>query len=167
MELLGISLEEWWINFRQALRGYIIFFPALIVLMVISLLGTKLLGLPFQAHPLVQPLLETGESSLLWPLFAVGILIGPLAEELFFRGLFFPALKSRMSVFWAVIITAALFSTMHLNWAGWLPIFGLGILLAYSYEKTGSLLVPIFIHIIHNGLFLTFTVLAYELREVP
>ena len=164
MELLGISLEGWGISFRQALRGYILFFPALIVLLVLSLLGTKIIGLPFQPHPLVQPLLETGESSLLWPLFAIGILVGPLAEEFFFRGLFFPGLKSKMSVFPAIIITAALFATLHLNWAGWLPIFGLGILLAYSYEKTGSLLVPIFIHVIHNGLFLTFTVLAYELR---
>ena len=163
MELTGISLEGWVICLRRALRGYILFFPALIVLTVISLLGTKIFGLPFQPHPLVQPLLEAGESSLLWPLFAVGVLLGPLAEELYFRGLFFPALKSKTTVFRAVIISAALFATLHLNWAGWLPIFGLGILLAYSYEKTGSLLVPIFIHVIHNGLFLTFTVLVFEL----
>jgi membrane protease YdiL (CAAX protease family) len=164
MELLGISLKWWGISFRQALRGYILFFPVLIVLILISQVGTKLFGLPFQPHPLVQPLLETGNNSLIWPLFAIGILLGPLAEELFFRGLLFPALKSKVSVFWAVSISAALFATLHLNWAGWLPIFGLGILLAYSYEKTGSLLVPIFIHVIHNSLFLTFTALMFWLR---
>lgn len=167
MELLGLSRKGWGISLRRALRGYILFFPSLIVLMVVSLLAAKIIGLPSQPHPLVQPLLEAGESLLLWPLFVVAILIGPLAEELFFRGLFFPALKSKVSVFAAVIISAALFATLHLNWAGWLPIFGLGILLAYSYQKTGDLLVPIFIHVIHNGLFLTFTVLLFELREVP
>jgi len=165
MELIGISLKWWGISFRQALRGYILFFPVLIILVVISQFGIKLLGLPFQPHPLVQPLLETGDNSLIWPLFAIGIFLGPLAEELFFRGLLFPSLKRNLSVFWAVIISAALFATLHLNWAGWLPIFGLGILLAYSYEKTGSLLVPIFIHIIHNSLFLTFTVLIFELSK--
>ena len=165
MELLGISLEGWGVSLRQALRGYILFFPSLIVLMVLSLLATKIIGLPYQPHQLVQPLLEAGESSLLWPLFGLAILIGPLAEELFFRGLFFPALKSKVSVFAAVIISAALFATLHLNWAGWLPIFGLGILLAYSYQKTGDLLVPIFIHVIHNSLFLTFTVLLFQLRS--
>ncbi|HDL64115.1 MAG TPA: CPBP family intramembrane metalloprotease [Proteobacteria bacterium] len=166
MELMGISPAGWGISLRQALRGYILFFPSLIVLMVISLLATKIIGLPYQPHPLVQPLLEAGESSLLWPLFAVAILIGPLAEELFFRGLFFPALKSKMSVSAAVISSAALFATLHLNWAGWLPIFGLGILLAYSYQKTGDLLVPIFIHAIHNSLFLTFTVLLFEIKKL-
>jgi len=164
MALLGISAKWWGTSFRQALRGYILFFPVLIVLVLISQVGTKFFGLPFQSHPLVQPLLETGNNSLIWPLFAIGIFLGPLAEELFFRGLLFPALKSNVSVFWAVSISAALFATLHLNWAGWLPIFGLGILLAYSYEKTGSLLVPIFIHVIHNSLFLTFTVLMFWLR---
>jgi len=55
-------------SLRQALRGYILFFPSLIVLMVLSLLATKIIGLPYQPHQLVQPLLEAGESSLLWPL---------------------------------------------------------------------------------------------------
>lgn len=163
--MLGISFERWGRSFRQALRGYIFFFPMLIILIVGSMEVTKMLGLPFQPHPLIQPVLETGNPAIIWPLFAIGILLGPLAEELFFRGLLFPALKRRLSVFWSVIITAALFSSLHLNWAGWLPIFGLGILLAYSYERTGSLLVPIFIHVIHNGLFLTFTVLLFQLRS--
>lgn len=164
IELLRMSRKYWKISFRRALRGYIIFFPVLIGLIIISQLGTKIMGVPYQPHPLVQPLLETGDPLLLIPLFMVGIILGPLAEELFFRGLFFPALKKKMKVLPAMIITSVLFSTLHLNWAGWLPIFGLGILLAYGYEKTGSLLVSIFIHMIHNSLFLTFAVLVYCLR---
>ncbi|MDP8214709.1 MAG: CPBP family intramembrane metalloprotease [Candidatus Euphemobacter frigidus] len=161
--ILGVNRKEWSRSIRQALRGYIIFFPALIILIIASLAITRLLGIPFQTHPLVQPLLEAGKTGLICPLFAVGILMGPLAEELFFRGLLFPALKRRLSVSWSVVISAALFSTLHLNWAGWLPIFGLGILLAYSYERTGSILVPVFIHVIHNGLFLTFAVLVFKI----
>jgi len=163
----GIIFERWAWSFRQALRGYILFFPMLVILMAGSMEVIKILGLPFQPHPLVQPILETGNPVIIWPLLAIGILLGPLAEELFFRGLLFPALKRGLSVFWSVIITAALFSSLHLNWAGWLPIFGLGILLAYSYERTGSILVPIFIHMIHNALFLTLTVLLFQLKEVP
>ncbi|MEA1926624.1 MAG: CPBP family intramembrane glutamic endopeptidase, partial [Candidatus Auribacterota bacterium] len=162
-ELLGISLQGWSGRLRQALRGYILFFPILLVLIIISLVGIDILGIPYQPHPLVQPLLEAGDNSLLWALFAVGILLGPPAEELFFRGVLFPALKGRLNVSWSVIISALLFASLHQNWAGFLPIFGLGILLAYSYQKTGSLLVPIFIHVIHNGLFLTFTVLVFQL----
>ncbi|MFH1037423.1 MAG: CPBP family intramembrane glutamic endopeptidase [PVC group bacterium] len=163
--LPGPASMDWKGSARQAVRGYILFFPALVALILISLGVTRALGVPFQPHPLVQPLLEAGETSFIWPLFAIGIFLGPLAEELFFRGLLFPALKQRMSVFWSAILTAAVFSTLHLNWAGWLPIFGLGILLAGSYQKTGSILVPIFIHVIHNGLFLTFTVLVFELSN--
>ncbi|MEA1928458.1 MAG: CPBP family intramembrane glutamic endopeptidase [Candidatus Auribacterota bacterium] len=162
-ELLGISREGWSGKLRQAVRGYILFFPILLILIIVSLVGIDILGLPYQPHPLVQPLLEAGDNSLLWALFVVGILLGPLAEELFFRGVLFPALKKRLNVSWSVIISALLFSSLHQTWAGFLPIFGLGILLAHSYQKTGSLLVPIFIHIIHNGLFLTFTVLVFQL----
>ncbi len=156
------TLQNWRWSARQAVRGYILFFPALILLILISLGITWIFDLPFQPHPLVQPLLEAGEK-FIWPLFAIGLFLGPLAEELFFRGLLFPALQKRMSVFWSAVLSAALFSTLHWNWAAWLPIFGLGMLLAYSYQKTGSILVPVFIHVIHNGLFLAFTVLVFEL----
>ncbi len=148
---------------RQAFRGYICFFPLLVILILLAWGLTRIFDLPWQSHPLFHPLLEQGPAPLIWPLLLVGIVIGPLAEELFFRGLLFPALAGRIGEWGGVTVSAALFATLHFNWAGWIPIFGLGVLLARSYARTGSLLVPVLIHGLHNALFLAFTILVYRL----
>ncbi len=147
---------------RQAFRGYICFFPLLVVLILLAWGITRIFDLPWQSHPLVQPLLEKGPPQLIWPLLLVGVILGPLAEELFFRGLLFPPLAKWIGGTRAAAMTAALFATLHFNWVGWIPIFGLGFLLARAYQRTGSLLVPILIHGLHNALFLMFTILVYQ-----
>ena len=89
---------------------------------------------------------------------------GPLVEEIFFRGFLYPAFKNRLGAGGAIFLSAALFSALHFNLSGWIPIMGLGILLAWSYEKTGKLMVPVLIHCFHNALFLVYTVLLYRLE---
>ena len=160
---LRLKFTRWFFCFRQALRGYVVFFPFFIILSVASIVLTQALGLHFKSHPLVGPLLEKGQPAYVGILFCLAVFFAPVVEEIFFRGFLYPAMKRRVSVPWAIFISAALFSTLHLTWSGWLPILGLGMLLAYSYEKTGSLLVPIFIHSVHNALFLTYAALSYRI----
>ncbi len=154
---------EWLGRAREALRGYICFAPLLVLLIVLASGLARLLGLPGHTHPLVGPLLEEGRPVLIWPLLLVGVVLAPLAEEVFFRGLLFPALAKPVGAFWSAAITAALFAALHFNWVGLIPIFGLGVFLARAYHRTGSILVPIFIHGLHNALILTFTILYYRL----
>jgi len=156
---LGTSL-------RQAVRGYIFFFPILVGLMHISFQLNRWFGLRLESHPLVAPLLFSGHIRALLLLFTIGVAAAPLAEEVFFRGFFYPALKKRFSVPAAVVVSSLFFSTLHLSPGGWLPIMGLGVFLAFSYEKTGSLLIPVFIHAFHHLLFLTYTVLAWKLSRL-
>jgi membrane protease YdiL (CAAX protease family) len=75
---------------------------------------------------------------------------GPIIEEIFFRGFFYSAVKKYIGVFWATLITAAMFAGLHAHLVGFMPIFALGILLAYLYEKTGTLVSSITVHVIHN-----------------
>jgi membrane protease YdiL (CAAX protease family) len=70
------------------------------------------------------------------------------------------AAKKAMGVFWAMMLTSAIFSALHTNLAGFLPIMALGMLLTYMYEKTGSLVSSITIHIIHNLAMVFFVFLA-------
>ena len=46
---------------------------------------------------------------------------------------------------------AALFAIAHANTGHWPALFILGVCLGYAYEKSGSLLRPIFIHSIFNA----------------
>jgi len=76
-----------------------------------------------------------------------------IGEELIFRGIFqkiFTELTGK--VVWGVIISAVLFSAMHLQFQGFLPRFALGILFSYFYLWSGSLWLPIIAHFINNAI---------------
>ncbi len=82
-----------------------------------------------------------------------------VGEELFFRGIlqrmFIKATKSP----WAgIILTAILFSALHVQFFGFFPRLFLGILLGAIYWYSGSLIVAILAHILYDAFFIT---LAY------
>jgi membrane protease YdiL (CAAX protease family) len=83
-------------------------------------------------------------------LIAVIGLIGPLGEEVFFRGLAQTALRRRLGALWAIIGSAAFFAIIHLNPIGLLPIFLMGLLLGALYQRTGSLAAPFVLHAANN-----------------
>ena len=83
-------------------------------------------------------------------LVVLSCVIGPIAEELFFRGVLFAAARQHLSRGWAILASGAAFSLIHTNPVGFLPILVIGSLLAYLYERTGSLAAPIAVHMLHN-----------------
>ena len=83
-------------------------------------------------------------------LVVLSCVIGPIAEELFFRGVLFAAVRRYLSRGGAILASGAAFSLIHTNPVGFLPIMLIGSLLAYLYERTGSLAAPIAVHILHN-----------------
>ncbi len=83
------------------------------------------------------------------------VMLAPLAEEVFFRGLFFGGLRARLSFPAAALISGAFFGSIHLvggNWAVAVQLAVLGVGLAYLYERTGSLWAPISLHTVNNAL---------------
>jgi membrane protease YdiL (CAAX protease family) len=82
--------------------------------------------------------------------FAVGGLIGPVAEEIFFRGILYGFLR-RWGVAVAVIVSTCLFVLPHMRTEA-IPLTQAagGILFAAAYEVEGSLAVPITIHVLGN-----------------
>lgn len=80
----------------------------------------------------------------------IGGVIGPLAEEIFFRGILYGYLR-RWGVFAAVSVSTLLFVLPHLT-GGNLPVTQLvgGIVFALAYEKEKNLMVPITIHCLGN-----------------
>lgn len=76
--------------------------------------------------------------------------VGPLAEEVFFRGVLFSALRLRLPFLGAMLISGGLFAALHTNAVGFVPILVLGGLLAWLYECTGSLAAPAAVHVVHN-----------------
>jgi membrane protease YdiL (CAAX protease family) len=74
----------------------------------------------------------------------------PFGEELFFRGLAYGAMQWRWSRPIAIGVSAAFFSAVHMQIIHFLPIFVLGLILAYAYDRTGSLVPPFLVHATNN-----------------
>lgn len=92
-----------------------------------------------------------------WQIAALGVLAVPIAEEALFRGLLYPALRhalggSGRAAWGSALITSALFSALHANWLGALPLFALALFLARLMERTDSLLACVVAHAAHNAL---------------
>ena len=86
-----------------------------------------------------------------------GILFAPFFEELFFRGLLYPAIRARAGLIPALVFTAALFGLLHapewdMAWGPVLIIFFVGLVLTLVREYAQSLAASWIIHVIYNGL---------------
>lgn len=92
--------------------------------------------------------------------FINAVIIGPILEELFFRGILLNRLK-RFSVNKRLIISSIIFGMVHLEWA--LVIAIIGYFLGYVYLKTRSLVTPIILHSAIN--LFVFLVMYYESGE--
>lgn len=78
--------------------------------------------------------------------------VGPLCEELLFRGGVQRSLQRTFSPQVAICCTAVIFSIAHFNPVQMPAAFILGLLLGFAYWWTGSLIAPICIHVFNNSL---------------
>ncbi len=99
---------------------------------------------------------------------ALAVFIGPLVEEPLFRGVVFGSIRRR-SRLWAYIVSIALFSLLHvwqyaflysdvsllLYAVQYIPI---SFALAWCYERTSCIWVPVFFHMLQN--FLSYMMLS-------
>lgn len=81
--------------------------------------------------------------------FLIGGLVGPIAEEVFFRGVIYGFFR-RWGVLIAVVLSSALFVLAHLPGIPVTQLIG-AVVFALAYEKAGSLTAPITIHVLGNS----------------
>jgi len=92
-------------------------------------------------------------------------IIGPVMEEMIMRRVILKEIaKATKSMWWGIIISSALFAIIHLNPIQVVFAMPAGIFLGWIYCKTGSLLVPICIHIINNTISFILMSVGYESR---
>ncbi len=99
----------------------------------------------------VKVLQESNDPLTLWLMAAAAVIAAPLCEEIVFRGYLYGAAKRFTGPWVAGFFSALVFSSVHGSLVALLPLFVFGCLLAYVYEKTGSIWAPIAIHFCFNG----------------
>lgn len=102
---------------------------------------------------------------ILLPFISVSML-APVSEEIYFRGMVYPVMRSKLGVKAALILSGLFFSSLHFDLFRLVPIWVGGIALAYFYEKTGSLVTSIAAHSTWNTLMLVMMYLASRVQPI-
>ena len=79
------------------------------------------------------------------------IIIAPVAEEILFRGILYPAIKQNGFPRAAWWITSLLFAAMHFNTLSFVSLAIFSLVLIFLYERTGSLWASITAHSVFNS----------------
>jgi hypothetical protein len=153
---LGLTLKNLWRNISYGVLGYISVIPVLFVTLLATAFLLDLVNHTPEPQEVFKVFLEQDETPVLIYMSLFVAAAGPVMEEIFFRGFLYNALKKETSVGGAISVSAMLFSLPHAHLVGFVPILILGVFLAYLYEKTGSLIPSITVHVIHNLIMVSF-----------
>lgn len=158
---------------NQQKNALIVILISVFIIPVIGIIGdwNQKMGLPSSFHNLelwMKEMEETNSQTIkkltadlglttLLLNFLVMAVVPAIAEEFLFRGaiqhFLLSVLKNKHVV---IIITAFIFSAIHLQFYGFIPRFLLGIYLGYLAVWSGTLFLPIIAHFMHNFLSLIF-----------
>ena len=143
--------------FTDIFEGYCKCLPLLLLVMLFWRLVIDILqrcGLPvtFDQQPIIQLLAQNKPHlASIWAIGICAIILAPLCEEIFFRGILLRFLHSRMSLKKSLWISSLIFALVHRHFASFLPLCFLGYWLSYYYIKTKCIWTNIGIHALFNG----------------
>lgn len=124
---------------------------------------TYFIIVPFVNLETYSRLIKTGNISFYWfDLYALKdrdvitflsvVIIGPIIEEIIFRGIVLKLFVRKYSTINAIILSSIIFSICHLKPLGMIYLFVYGLLFGYAYIKTNSLTMSILCHVLINFL---------------
>ena len=113
---------------------------------------TQLANVPFVAQSVESfdsAWSTIGEDPYIWVCLSV-VIFGPIAEELLFRGIIHNSIKKVCNPYVAIVLSGLMFGIWHGEFVQTVYTTFFGIALAVVYEYSGSLWVPIGMHILNN-----------------
>jgi len=171
----GLNVKTIHRDFFAAVVNLLSVWPLVVAAIIITIFFGKLIWGPdfiLEPHEELKTITEYTQLSLKVLIIVTAVVVAPVLEEMLFRGLFQTVIRSylsdssdksdfgfrissfrcRQSAWLAIFLSSGLFAIVHANAGHWPALFMLGLCLGYSYEKSGSLLRPIFIHCFFNAI---------------
>jgi uncharacterized protein len=99
-----------------------------------------------------------------WASVFLLVMVAPVTEELMFRGLILRAFLQRFRVGAAFLLSSLLFGVMHLNPWQFVSASALGLMFAWWYARTRSLVPSLIGHALANAVFVGLAWLPFEVR---
>lgn len=131
----------------------------LVAISIVILLLMELLNFTWENHKT-----ESLQNNITWYTFLIGFLsaaiISPIYEEIFYRGFLYKWFRGKWGVAPGMFISSLIFMIVHIPTYNALPVnFVSGLVFAWTYEKTGSVVPGMIIHGTFNGIAVILTVL--------
>jgi uncharacterized protein len=144
--------------------GVLAWLAAIPVVAISYIIASKFLGSHGSNNPIIAVVMEAAHStnfSAVLLFYITLSVLAPICEESLFRGFFYSFLRRRMGMVAAMLISAGLFSFLHMDVGGILPLFCLGCIFATLFERTKSILPSIIAHGLWNGSTFTLVLLLF------
>ncbi len=153
---LGLRFKYGFKDLGLGLLSYSAILPVIAMVLALLVVITEMISYEPPPHELVEIFLEEDKKNpmVIYLSVFLACTIGPIVEEIFFRGFCYPAFRKKWGAKWAMVLSSAFFASIHGSIFAFFPIFVLGMVLAYVYEKSNSLVPSIVIHVVHNSIFI-------------
>ena len=155
---LGLTIRNWKSDVKTGMKHYLIVLPVIIASGFVVDFALRAFGIEPEQQDIINNVLSEDSLGVLAFMVFFGMLAAPIVEELIFRGFLQSAVRITCGKMQTVLTSGFIFALIHWNAHVFLQIFVLGLLLAYLFEKTGSLVAPITVHICHNTVTLAFLI---------
>jgi membrane protease YdiL (CAAX protease family) len=169
----GLNIKTIAKDFFMAIVNLLAVWPLMMAAITMTMFVAELIwgtDYQMQQHQQLELITEYRQLPIRIMIVFVAVIIAPLLEEMLFRGFVQTTIRSildlrfsnfdcrfetgnrqSMTAWPAIAASSVFFAIMHADPGHWPALFVLGLCLGYSYEKSGSLFRPVFIHLLFNA----------------
>jgi membrane protease YdiL (CAAX protease family) len=150
--MLGLRSVGWqWVAVVPIIFAFLTFLWVVLLKVMVLMFGPTVrwpqVLTSTTADSVHQPVLEA-------LIILTGVVLTPLAEELLFRGVLYQAFRRTMPIGMAALVSSLIFAGMHFTLVLFIPLAIMGYVLAWLFERSGSLIPGMLVHACNNGIIL-------------
>ncbi len=146
------------------IAGILGWFAAIPLVMIAYFISATVFNSGGSSNPIIGIVMEAAQTNDILTVLLFYITLGvlaPICEESLFRGFFYKYLRGRHGVIIANVLSSALFALAHMDPGAVLPLFCLGSIFAYVFERTDSILPCMITHGLWNSATFTLILLLF------
>lgn len=151
---MGLSGRHWFCDTLRGVLAVLTILPACMGALYLTglLIRAGLLPVRVVTHPILVFLPSAGTGDVVLAIVST-VVLAPVCEELFYRGLIQSMLRRYVRRPWtAILVASGIFAAVHWPQVQDMPaLFVLGVALGYNYARTGRLVAPMVIHALFNA----------------
>ncbi len=132
------------------IKTYSILVPILLLSVWVSHLIAIKFGIETYSSPIIKLFSILPNKFYIFMLIFQIVIIGPFAEELFFRGFIYKLFRTKYNFLISAGFNSVCFALIHKIPQNIIPLFIISMALCYIYDETENILYPIIFHSFHN-----------------